>query len=399
MEKIIEFEDSLYGYDPVFQKVDVIDQEFWIDRLTKLPKYRPLLLEKLVVLCQDYCVCRTFALQLLEKAIIECPVIIQRLYKKGVYSFGEICPLIKKGRGYVANVYFERELKDPEYDSFDDYFDDYDDVYNFSRQRCHDDDDDEEDYMVMDTLIQYGFLPNSVEFCLKYDDLDCLTEIINNKDILLRSDLIWNPYEWSIEPKSLRIMPFSAFFGSVKCFKYLLMNNWSLNGEYLKQCVICGGSSELFHLCITKSSTTLSEYIHDASFFNRKAIIHNLIENGACVDSLDQELNSSLHISVKNCHLGIVEILLENGANPNLLNRKRESPIVYGFQNCLTTITEFLINHGAAINTRDKKFVIFIMQNNFCFNHVGVILSSLLNIFLRTILILILGINLDYLHC
>ena len=62
-------------------------------------------------------------------------------------------------------------------------------------------------------MIEYGFVPSSIEYCLKYDAIDEFTDFnITNQEA-----------KWNKKPKYLDLLSFSGYFGSIKCFKHIIM--------------------------------------------------------------------------------------------------------------------------------------------------------------------------------
>jgi len=227
MEERIGFEQFLYGDG---KEIVIDDMEFCVDRIIMLPKIRPHQLEKAVSLSIQYCQRAEFRRELLRRSF-KCPALIYQLFKKGILVFDEIEPILKEKNYFVLYYYFMKDLKD-----FD---------ILIRTKRIPDDIDKSflKNTENIDKLIEYGFLPLSIEYCLKYDVIDVLQdmEIFNQK-------AKWSPFEWSNKPKYLDLLSFSGFFGSVKCFKHLLMNDFEINDHVLSM-VVCSGCLDLFHFC------------------------------------------------------------------------------------------------------------------------------------------------------
>ena len=51
---------------------------------------------------------------------------------------------------------------------------------------------------LIDQLVGFGFIPSSIEYCLKYNVIDDLV----NFDVLSK-EAKWCPFEWSLKPKCL----------------------------------------------------------------------------------------------------------------------------------------------------------------------------------------------------
>jgi len=101
MEEKILFEKYLFGDGNEFL---IDDMEFWADRIVILLKIRSHQLEKAVELSLKYCQIAGFRHKLLEKSNI-CPVLIYRLYQKGIFLFEEIDPFLRKEDSYLICYY------------------------------------------------------------------------------------------------------------------------------------------------------------------------------------------------------------------------------------------------------------------------------------------------------
>ena len=112
----------------------------------------------------------------------------------------------------------------------------------------------------IDQLIEYGFLPSSIEYCLKYDVIDSL---LNMDDLNPKAK--WSLFEWSNKPEYLDLLSFAGFFGSIKCFKHLLMKGLEIKENVLSM-VVCGGCFDLFHLCKGQQFVTPSIFLEHLSF-------------------------------------------------------------------------------------------------------------------------------------
>jgi len=262
MDEKISFENFLFGEG---NEIRINDMEFCVDRIIELPKIRPHQLEKAVRLSTEYYKFADFRQKLLDKSN-KCPVLINQLYKRGVFVFEEIEPFLRNGNTFLLSYYFRKEIKD--FDSFIKRKDKPDDLDESFFENEHD----------IDQLIEYGFLQSSIEYCLKYDVIDDLAYFDN-----LKHKAKWSPFEWSIKPEYLDLLSFSGFFGSIKCFKQLLLKGLEINDNVLSM-VVCGGCFDLFHICQGKQFWALNLVCKASEFFHLPLIIF-MIENGAYINA------------------------------------------------------------------------------------------------------------------
>jgi len=265
MDENVAFEAFLYGNGG---ESITNDLEFWADRVIMFPSLRPFQLDKAVRVCVEYYKFQGFLLRLLEKSE-KCPVLIYRLYQRDIFVFSEIEPILLRINSLVFSYYFRKEIND-----FDSYI--------LSQRKQPDTDasffEKEND---IDQLIEYGFVPSTIEFCMKYDDYEALM----NYDISMHKYAKWSPFEWSCKPKYLDLLSFSGFFGSIKCFKHIMMNGFQINSDVMSS-VVCSGSLDLIHLCENNLFLTPECAFH-ASEFCHLSLLCFMLENGIEINSRD----------------------------------------------------------------------------------------------------------------
>jgi len=301
MEEKLSFERFLFGDG---NEIRINDVEFCVDRIVMLPKIRPHQLEKAVDLSIENSKSADFRRKLLEKSN-ECRVLIYQLYKRGVFIFEEIEPFLSPRDSFLLCYYFRKEIVC--FESF---------IRNKVKHLDFDESflGNEED---IDQLIEYGYLPSSIEYCLKYDVIDDLLNIDN-----LNQKARWSPFEWSYEPEYLDLLSFSGFFGSIQCFRHLLMKGFDINDNVLSM-VVCGGFFDLFHICQGKQFVTPNLVCKASIFFHLPLLIF-MIENGADINSINNNDWTPLPYAAQNGHLSVVECLVNHKADINEKNTSVE---------------------------------------------------------------------------
>ena len=212
MEEKTSFEKFLFGEG---NGIVIDDMEFCVDRIVMLPRIRPHQLEKAVELSAEYCKFADFRRKLLEKSN-ECPVLIYQLFKRGFFVFEEIEPFLNDRVTFFLCYYFRKEIE-----NFESFIESKYKPYGFDESFFENEND-------IDQLIEYGYLQSSIEYCLKYDVIDDFA-FFNN----LNQAAKWSPFEWSFRPDYLDLLSFAGFFGSIKCFKHLLMKGFEINDNVL----------------------------------------------------------------------------------------------------------------------------------------------------------------------
>jgi len=328
MEEKISFEKFLFGDEP---EIILNDVEFCVDRIVLLPQLHPHKLEKAVQLACFYCNQPDFRRKLLEKSI-DCHVLMYRLYKRGIFVFDEIEPFLRSESSFLLCHYFRKEIVDFE---------------SFILKKWKPYDINESFFVndhVIDSCIEYGFPPSSIEFCLKYDDINVFQEM----NIMKLKYGEWSPFEWSMKPQYLDLLSISGFFGSIKCFKFLLMNGFEIN-EKSTLMVVCGGCLDLFHLSQGLKNSNIESFCK-ASEFCHESLLAFMFENGFDVNVKDGSKNTPLHYAADKGHLSVVEFLVNHGADANVKNDNGLSPFHLSAKKAHLNVVEFLFNHGANIS-------------------------------------------------
>jgi len=266
---LTRFEESLYGENPCFEMRDIVDVDFWVNRIVTLPSLRPFLLDETVSLCEKYCNIPLFREEFTKNSVYDCPVLVHRLFKRGVLSFQEIEAFFCQKYLFLIYYYFRNEIKD--FPSFIKHYQ----VPIYIEETFLKLEDE------FDLMMEYGFSPSSIEYCLKYDDVSSLHKfLISAKH---EEELRWSPFEWSNKPSSLDYLSFSGYFGSVSCFKQLLLNGYSIS-DSVRSNVVCGGNTDLFHICFAEISN-LNRFLFDATKYCRLPFIGFLEEKGCDLNS------------------------------------------------------------------------------------------------------------------
>jgi len=301
MEDRIKYERFLFGEG---NEISIDDIEFCVDRIIKLPKIRPFQLEKAVRLSLEYCKLADFRIKLLEKSN-ECPVLIFQLFKRGGFVFSEIEPFLNNRRTFLLCYYFRKEIV-----KFENFIGRKNKPNGFDESFFENQDN-------IDQLIEYGFLPSSIEYYLKYDMIDDFLKADNEYQ-----KPKWSPFEWSLEPQNLDLLSFAGFFGSIKCFKHLMMKGFRINDQVISM-VVCSGCLDLYHLCNGQQSV-IPQHVYNATEFFYIPLLSFMIENGADINTGYENNLTLLHLAAENGHLSVVEYLVNQKADINAYTKDVE---------------------------------------------------------------------------
>jgi len=350
MEESFAFESFLYVDD---NEAFANDMEFCADRIVMLPKIRPHKLEKAVSLSVKYCQIADFRRKILEKSN-KCPVLVYKLFKRGIFVFNEIEPFLKNEDAFLICYYFQQEIED-----FDSFIQKKRNIFstqkkiNFFEQFNQSEyisNEFEKQYLCntnnIDHFIEYGFLPSSIEYCIKYDVNDDLASFE-----VLKPEALWSPFEWSLKPQYLDLLSFSGFYGSIKCFKHLLMKGFMINKEVLSM-VVCSGCLDLFHLCHEEQLVT-NECVCKASEFSHLSLLAFMLENGADIKAKGEYDNTPLHCAALNGNLCVVGFLVNQKVEINAQSNGSPTgtPLHFASINGHIKLVEYLVNQKADINS------------------------------------------------
>jgi len=260
----LHFDQCLF--DDSFSKMinPISEIGFMVDRIVKTPLYKPFRLEYITNLSRFLCQDPSFRQKLLEKSACECFVLLYRLFLFGVFSFNEIEPFFENEESFLLCFYFKKQIKD-----FEEFICCKSVPYGLEIPYLSDE--------LLELYIEYGFDPLSINFYLKYDEIDKLKEFLGTLKSIESININWSPFEWSQRPSSFDLLSFSGHFGSIRCFKFLLMNGIRIT-DIVCQNVIYGGSFELFHLSFSEKYN-MHELVSMACVSNNIIMLEYLLDN------------------------------------------------------------------------------------------------------------------------
>jgi len=337
MEQLLLFEQNLYEDECIKMPPDINDVEFLVDRITQLPSLRPLILERAVAFCQKYMKNPLFHTLFLNKSLKRCPVLLHRVFVIGGFKFEEIVDELRDC--FIGCYYFRKEI-----DDFGQFLENVSKPFFFDMSFLEKEEE-------IDLMILYGFIPNSVEYCLKYDDVDSFRGLLNGILQSKKFGIKWSPFEWSRKPSSFDYLSFAGFYGSINCFRLLLMNGYTIF-DHTRSLVVCCGNSDLFHIC-NEGFTSFSSHLLIASEYNRLSIIRYLIDQGTDLNAQNLAGNTSLHIAAEYGHLQIVNCLIDSGALVDSRNSNSWTPLHSAVKEGHICIVKYLIEKGADVNAKN----------------------------------------------
>jgi len=306
LAKLIKIQDGFSDMDVDMSFVinEMAADDFFINEIVEYPSIRPFSLPFITNLCiyypSDHESLKSFRAKLLKKALKLCPVIIWKLFNEGFYNIDEIKDEIQKLESTLAALYFWRNI--PTLPQFVFSFPDSDRYQEIQFTISNNDNHS------LDQLIEYGAQMNSFYYCLKYDELSTINNMLEDPSIELPSELEWSDFEWTKKPCSLDILSISAYFGSLGVFKFLMMNKFRITTSCMK-CAVSSGNLELIHLC-NSSFPDIYIFSSDAAFYQRFDVF----------EWIYSQSRKYAPESVNTRNIRLLYIILENGGNLNQID-------------------------------------------------------------------------------
>jgi len=234
IEKYIDFEDHLFGSNPVIKYYEQIDHSYLFLALSFANTVRPFVMEDTIDFILRLPFDKQEVLHHLDICVKMCPALVFFLYKKGYLCLDEIVEKSIRLNSPRLKLYF--------YGTFPDviqslYLKNSTISILFKNYPLMNDEE-------MEFVFSHGFPKSSIEFLIKYD---LIADLQNN--CLIPDNLCWNPFEWTIKTEMTSPLNFAAHFGSIKCFKYLLMSGLKILPN-IEKCVVFGGNYDIFHIAI-----------------------------------------------------------------------------------------------------------------------------------------------------
>ena len=184
---------------------------------------------------------------------------------------------------------------------------------------------------------------------IKYDLIQCLRSFARNSSNIM--DAL----------KERKVQDFCAFYGAVKCFKFLLTNGFNVTPETMLSAVR-GGNNEIIQICLNNGQT-LEKMLISAVAYHHHDIVEYLIEN-----DIDTDLNIWFCLKGNSTY----ELLrfISWGAD---INKKYASNISPLSETLIATpwLTRLLLDRNAIID----PMILFTKSTQFCKESYDILLN------------------------
>ena len=220
-------------------------------------------------------------------------------------------------------------------------------------------------------LLQNDDIDGFISFLSKNSTIDITKE--QTVDV---SGYYYYLFDWS---DSISLIDFCCFFGSLKCFKYLLLNKCEITKE-TPQYSISGGNKEIINI-LKEKEYSFANLLKTSILFHRYELTKWILENYECepiplstiikyyniesfmyflehghpLEEIDVCGHTSLHLASTIGDLTIVQYLIEKGANIEADDNYRKIPLHGACENGHLPVVQYLIEKGADIEAKDNK--------------------------------------------
>lgn len=162
--------------------------------------------------------------------------------------------------------------------------------------------------------------PDSLAECLKSDNIEAFQEYASAPDFDFNQIIPCTRFEDNyFSSKRPQLIDYAAYYGSIKCFKFLLLNHAELEYRVVDQltfpqCVIAGGHLEIVRI-LEQNNCDFNKVLHIAAQYHRNEIFDWLVQNKFPDLSTPEHVMLLTTCAVSN-NIPCIITTLEHNANP-----------------------------------------------------------------------------------
>lgn len=274
-------QETLYGDCELCSFDDFDDIEFLARQISVYLKIRPHGLDFITNLCKHLIsINQNIKVLLIKESLVRCPYLTFELFNKGLFTIQEVLSHIFFRAKKYAFLYFNDYITN---ERIKNIVGRSSHIYKKTKNRENPLDSTffTSNPAIKYEYFKYGCPKNSIEYCLKYDDDHELSSIITRPNYQENTRVLWTVFEWSKIPSDLSILSIAAFFSSIKCFRYLMLNGKEITLS-VGEMALFGGNMDIIHYCIEK--IPIHSYdVNGAFLYCHESIISFLFENNELV--------------------------------------------------------------------------------------------------------------------
>ena len=214
------------------------------------------------------------------------------------------------------------------------------------------------------------FPQESIEYSIIHDDFEKVLYHLSSGNTKETKTI-------SYKSLSYNFLSFAALCGSIKCFKYFLVNNLPFQ-EFIQESCVKGGNEEILEIIYTRD-LSFDKCLQTAVVYHRNEITQWIIANynppnldlTTCINSYntlaflyfynaekkdirEEGLTPLIH-AVTCGHIPITRFILESGASVDFSNTLKQTPLMVAAKEGHLQVMELLIKYGANVNKQDNN--------------------------------------------
>ena len=204
-------------------------------------------------------------------------------------------------------------------------------------------------------ILKYGYTENSIEKMIKYDEIENFTSIPNIEDIIKSYkprfyrgvDSSIYPHSSNFEYPDETMLNLAALHGSIRCFKFLLLNGEEITQQTCENAVK-SGDNEIIRICTHQSPETSNYFCNLLEFAIR--LHRNEVANWILTNYVTEPLDFEVILISNNMEMFLQ--LLDTGFDVNKSIKKGNIdryPIDIALASSNIEVVKLLIKLGADV--------------------------------------------------
>ena len=216
------------------------------------------------------------------------------------------------------------------------------------------------DWEKLKERINLQYPRDTVPEAILADDMERLTELVAKEwKFDMNQKVLPTIYQPGLMVRDgAPLLHFAAYFGSVRCFRYLLMNGANVairddQGRGVACYAVAGGNNEIVRLCQT-FDCSFDGAVQTAAMFHRHKLFEWLCGTmDISPMQVDKNLGSALHQAAASFNVGAMLMMFDNGVDPNVCDSNNKTPLHYAVTTGRND-SAWLLMHHAKINPNQR---------------------------------------------
>lgn len=184
----------------------------------------------------------------------------------------------------------------------------------------------ENDWKFLREHREFEYHESSASYFIANDMIDELQNLISHSKIDLNSRDSPSSYEWrTFLQKCPTYLQIAAFFGSIRCFKYLLLNgarldNNDFEGKTIVHFAVAGGNNEIIRI-LHQMNISFSGTLQVAALFHRNDVFNWILENNISqLDEFHEVTGYVIHQASISMNYSILNLCFSQNIDVNCCN-------------------------------------------------------------------------------